>query len=835
MVNPIPESVKRVWDNWNIRGIILFSLFLQTILILFAPFRKFTANRLMIMLIWSAYLLADWAANFAVGLIADSQRDNQASMPEKSDLLAFWAPFLLLHLGGPDTITAFALEDNELWIRHFFGLVFQAIAAVYIFLLSLPRNKLFIPTILTFAAGLIKYFERTCALYLASFDRFRDSMLQEPDPGLNYVKIMEEYASRIEAKIPTKIFMLPEPTRKPIFNDTDILTKDGKLDDLDVVHCACYFFKIFKGLLVDIIFSYRERDESRHFFYDRKSEEAYRIIEVELNLFYETFYTKVEVIRSATGYIMRFLSFGSVVVALSFFHLNVEKHGFDNFDVRVTYILIFGAICLDTIALFMLVFSDRTFAALKKTDHESKSSGRKKSGMATALGWFFALKRPRWHACPHKPDCKVLATHFLLRRWSGSFSGQNLIRYCLKGRPTRVHKVKSYLHLVIEKFIHYADTFISTAGKIVGFLHIRKVITFLGPICRKVINFFVSKFNQVIHCLPNRKVITFLGPICRRVINFFVSKFNQVIHCLPNRKVIPVFPIDKIIYCLRLKSNRFINSLGIIDFVNEILYVSHEPLSQDLWSFIFDELKKKSEYEIDTVTARRISLTRGDWIFEADSESVCNENFKSVRNDLKPYIAENAFDKGLLLWHIATELLYQTDGDSNYNEKEFSQLLSDYMLYLLIMQSGMMSAVAGIGKIRFRDTCAEAKQFFESKTVASDKEIKKACREILWVDTFAKPAAVKGDRSKSLLFEAAMLAKQLNKLDQKSKWKLISKMWVELSSYAASHCDARSHAQHLSKGGELITFIWLLMSHFGLGEQFQINNDQGRATLIVGK
>lgn len=371
MVNPIPESVKRVWDNWNIRGIILFSLFLQTILILFAPFRKFTANRLMIMLIWSAYLLADWAANFAVGLIADSQRDNQASMPEKSDLLAFWAPFLLLHLGGPDTITAFALEDNELWIRHFFGLVFQAIAAVYIFLLSLPRNKLFIPTILTFAAGLIKYFERTCALYLASLDRFRDSMLQEPDPGLNYVKIMEEYASWIEAKIPTKIFMLPEPTRKPIFNDTDILTKDGEFDDLDVVHCACYFFKIFKGLLVDIIFSFRERDESRHFFYGRKPEEAYRIIEVELNLFYETFYTKVEVIRSATGYIMRFLSFGSVVVALSFFHLNVEKHGFDNFDVRVTYILIFGAICLDTIALFMLVFSDRTFSALKKTDHES--------------------------------------------------------------------------------------------------------------------------------------------------------------------------------------------------------------------------------------------------------------------------------------------------------------------------------------------------------------------------------------------------------------------------------------------------------------------------------
>lgn len=791
MVSPIPESVKRLWDDWNIRGIILFSLFLQTILILFAPFRKYTANRLMIMVIWSAYLLADWAANFAVGLIADSHRDNQVSMPEKSDLLAFWAPFLLLHLGGPDTITAFALEDNELWIRHFFGLVFQAIAAVYIFLLSLPGNKLFIPTILTFAAGLIKYLERTIALYLASLDRFRDSMLQEPDPGLNYVKIMEEYASRIEAKIPTKIFMLPEPTRRPIFNDTDILTKDGELDDLDVVHCACYFFKIFKGLVVDIIFSFRERNESRCFFYGRKSEEAYRIIEVELNLFYETFYTKVEVIRSAAGYFMRFLSFGSVVVALSFFHLNIEKHGFDNFDVRVTYILIFGAICLDTIALFMLIFSDRTFAALKTTDHESKSSRRNKSGMATALGWFFALKRPRWIECPHKPGCMVLATHFLLRRWSGSFSGQNLIRYCLKGRPARVHKVKRCLHLVIDKAIHYADTFISslanTAGKIIGFLNLREVIPFLGKICRKVIYF------------------------------------------LHIHKVFPVLSIVKIIYCLRLKINRFINSLGISYFVDEILYVSREPLSRDLWSFVFDELKKKSQYEIDTV---RISLAGDDWIFE--------DNLKFVRNQLKPYIAEKAFDKSLLLWHVATELLYQTDekvteGDPNYDKKEFSRLLSDYMLYLLIMQPGMMSAVAGIGKIRFRDTCAEANRFFEIKDVARNDKIKEACKEILGVNTFAKPAAVKGDRSKSLLFEATMLAKQLNELDQKSKWKLISKMWVELLSYAASHCDARSHAQQLSKGGELITFVWLLMSHFGLGEQFQINSDQGRATLIVGK
>ncbi|KAG2283004.1 hypothetical protein Bca52824_054224 [Brassica carinata] len=97
---------------------------------------------------------------------------------------------------------------------------------------------------------------------------------------------------------------------------------------------------------------------------------------------------------------------------------------------------------------------------------------------------------------------------------------------------------------------------------------------------------------------------------------------------------------------------------------------------------------------------------------------------------------------------------------------------------------------------------------------------------------------VKGDRSKSVLFDASRLAKDLRQLEErygKDKWEILSKVWVELLCYAACHCDSTAHVEQLSRGGELINFVWLLMAHFGLTDQFQINKGDARAKLIIGK
>ena len=92
---------------------------------------------------------------------------------------------------------------------------------------------------------------------------------------------------------------------------------------------------------------------------------------------------------------------------------------------------------------------------------------------------------------------------------------------------------------------------------------------------------------------------------------------------------------------------------------------------------------------------------------------------------------------------------------------------------------------------------------------------------------------MKGDRYKSILFDACMLAKELDKLKTELKWKVTSKVWVELLSYAASRSGANSHIQQLSRGGELLTFVRLLMAQLGLREAWA--ESCTRAKLIVGK
>ena len=119
-------AVQELWNTWEIHCLILASLFLQVFLFVFAGLRRRSASPVLHTVLWLAYLSADSVAIFVLGHLAV-----HASEPGRQ-VIYFWAPFMLVHLDGQDTITALSRQGNELWKRHLLGLVSQVVVAGYV-------------------------------------------------------------------------------------------------------------------------------------------------------------------------------------------------------------------------------------------------------------------------------------------------------------------------------------------------------------------------------------------------------------------------------------------------------------------------------------------------------------------------------------------------------------------------------------------------------------------------------------------------------------------------------------------------------------------------------
>ncbi|KAK1351647.1 hypothetical protein POM88_054106 [Heracleum sosnowskyi] len=140
------------------------------------------------------------------------------------------------------------------------------------------------------------------------------------------------------------------------------------------------------------------------------------------------------------------------------------------------------------------------------------------------------------------------------------------------------------------------------------------------------------------------------------------------------------------------------------------------------------------------------------------------------------------------------------------------------------MKPGMMSTVSRKVLIRFRQTCDAATHIFDKELSIEERLLPKVQLQGLACERFYDliiKRGMGGSEISSILFAPALLAEELKKIEFKERWKMMSRVWVELLSYGASHIKSSAHAQQLSKGGEFITVVWLLMTHLGLVDQFQ--------------
>jgi len=117
-------GVLHLWNELEIQILVLVSFALQVFLLSFAWMRRRSISRALRMVIWLMYLLAEYTATYTLGHMSIGCKAG-----EHQQLMAFWAPFLLVHLGGQDTITAYAMEDSQLWLRHLLTFAEQAMSS----------------------------------------------------------------------------------------------------------------------------------------------------------------------------------------------------------------------------------------------------------------------------------------------------------------------------------------------------------------------------------------------------------------------------------------------------------------------------------------------------------------------------------------------------------------------------------------------------------------------------------------------------------------------------------------------------------------------------------
>jgi hypothetical protein len=130
-------------NDWEIQLPVLLSFALQTFLFFTGGLRQHINKMFLRFSIWLSYLGADLVAVYALGYLSRhlGATTFTGTIRGNHPLAFFWAPFLLTHLGAQDSITAFSMEDNKLWLRHLLNMMVQVGVAIYVFWKSIGMHS----------------------------------------------------------------------------------------------------------------------------------------------------------------------------------------------------------------------------------------------------------------------------------------------------------------------------------------------------------------------------------------------------------------------------------------------------------------------------------------------------------------------------------------------------------------------------------------------------------------------------------------------------------------------------------------------------------------------
>lgn len=700
---PSAQVVKESWSEWEVRCLVLLSLTLQFLLIISAYGRQKYKGRLLPYVaatVWSIYMAADWVATLAMTTIL------RGTLEKESTIVVLWVPFLLWHLGSPANITAYSLEDNELWLRHFLGLVSNGAEAVYIYFkfrtVGVPiyrsLHHLDVTVVPLLVGGILKYAERVAALRSACSEQLRSALYSEAERN--------QLESKGREMIRTGLYKSAGTVKQSV-EETNV--KDPRVKFLQEARKS---FEIFRPLFLDLPFKVsRKYLDENVYLKDKSAKEAFRLVKIELQFFHDLFFTKSPIQRrypKLNAFLRGFYILSALSVLIVFSTQNnfgVCKRNIAGVDIAVTYLLLVGAILLDVLAALQHLWSYWAMA-----------------GFGIASGKLYKL----YH-------CLVASRLRSIKTMAGT------------------PKIAQY----------------------------------------DVLKDFCSK--------PG------------------IRSFSGLINLVD--------------------TNELRNKYRIISWV-EVDY--------DLEEFIYTGLEKKRLNSLfSDETIRRL-------LDEEDTDASLRpylEREKGAREGMP-----TGLTRAIFIFHIATKLIYYNavhrSRRVHSSSCRISNILSDYMLYLVLVHPTMLPKDFGdTTKESFvpdkkkpdlikKESQRMASTFFAGGALNTTEATKLFAIGVLAIgdpelffcfkinDSLDSSLTQVEDPDPNVLVRGQNCAQKLLALggyryDDDSIWGIVSDLWMNMLIHAAKYCSWKEHALALRQGGELLTYVSLLLAHFGLSHYIE--------------
>ncbi|RCV09830.1 hypothetical protein SETIT_2G061100v2 [Setaria italica] len=720
-------SAVRWWEDWQLRVLVLGSLCLQWFLLLAAPLRKYTIPRVIRTCIWLAFVSSDALAIYSLATLFNrhakaassggyppppgtSAAGAAGSEQQKSNILEIlWAPILLIHLGGQQELTAYTIEDNELWVRHTVTLVSQVAVALYSFYKSWPASgdwRLLSTAVLLFIIGVISFSEKPLALNKAKINRLADvsSVIQGTKPRsewrerLNQFFLFESFTKLRES---LSIRGGGQDSRKQT-----TLTDGDKVfmvvSDMSISAAADELVKRGKAGSVDDVLGGLDPAAERGL--RRWLRGAFAFI-----------YTRASVVFTLPYLLYHLLVVPVLHIAALVLFATSDKQPYKRTDVKITYILLCLTAALDFLAVFI---RQLLYLLMSMTEVPS--------------------------LCETVP-------------------GYNLV-----------------------------DTVLRERKKDIGWMY--KLARWSGV------------KEEYFSC--NRD----LGELYRKVAGLVISDLVKI-------------------------RGR--------DLAGYRTFTKPPP---DPKTSAGEESPRKP--------------TKSNWALNEDQQMLCTSE---IRKSLL-----GAFDRSVLLWHIATDLCYrctdwnkagkEADEESTsraggaqaiiaspphgqagveccticgYTSRcarrststtrnplhlriECTHAISNYMAHLLNFNPEML--LTGSRKHLITEAMKEIDSSIMTKEEGNSK-INLINRKQLVYDILAEAAKRRSadgseENQKTLHIQDALsLANELLAIkDEKTRWKLVYKVWLGMLCYSASMCRGYLHAKSLGEGGEFLSYVWLILS-----------------------